>query len=428
MRFAKRPAAAFVALLTLLGVLVALPAAPASAGPSVDVKAFGPAPALGAPDMALNGGIVDIAAHPTANGYWLLGRDGGVFSYGVPFFGSTGGMRLNRPVVGMTPTPDGNGYWFVAEDGGVFSFGSARFFGSTGQHPPELAHRRHGRDTERCRLLVGRRGRRRVRVRRRAVLRVDGWRVDRHAHGRHRRIRHAVPVTCSSGANGSLFSFGDAPHYTAAAMPQGATDVALTRTGNGAWVVGRDGAIYAYGDAGYMGGANPSDRNAAAIAAAAGGGYWVAMVPRPPSGPPAPPNSGSGRRIVYSNSAQRVWLVEADNTYAHTFLVSGRRGVPAPSTYHVFSKSAMSSAHNGALRLPYMTRFAVSRSGLAIGFHGIPLREQRHPDPRRRGARRVPQRGLRPHEPERHQGALELGPDRHDRRRPPARLRAQPNM
>ena len=132
MRFAKRSASALVALLTMLGVLIALPAAPASAGPSVDVKAFGPAPALGAPDAALNGGIVDIAAHPTLNGYWLLGRDGGVFSYGVPFFGSTGGMRLNKPVVGMTPTPDGNGYWFVAEDGGVFSFGSARFFGSTG--------------------------------------------------------------------------------------------------------------------------------------------------------------------------------------------------------------------------------------------------------------------------------------------------------
>jgi len=162
-------------------------------------------------------------------------------------------------------------------------------------------------------------------------------------------------------------------------VPQGATDVALTRTGNGAWVVARDGAVYAYGDAGYMGGANPSDRNAAAIAAAAGGGYWVAMVPRPPSGPPAPPNTGSGRRIVYSNSAQRVWLVEADNTYAHTFLVSGRRGVPAPSTYHVFSKSVMSSAHNGALRLPYMTRFAVSGSGLAIGFHGIPLRSNGTP-------------------------------------------------
>ena len=378
MRFTQRPAAVFVALLTLLGVLVALPAAPASAGPSVDVKAFGPAPALGAPDMALNGGIVDIAAHPTANGYWLLGRDGGVFSYGVPFFGSTGGMRLNRPVVGMTPTPDGNGYWFVAEDGGVFSFGSARFFGSTGSI--RLNSRIVGMAATPSGAgywLVGEDG---------GVFAFG----DAPFYGSTGGVwtgTHMVGIVASGtgagylfvGANGNLFAFGDAPHYTAAAVPQGATDVALTRTGNGAWVVASDGAVYAYGDAGYMGGANPSDRNAAAIAAAAGGGYWVAMVPRPPSGPPAPPNTGSGRRIVYSNSAQRVWLVEADNTYAHTFLVSGRRGVPAPSTYHVFSKSVMSSAHNGALRLPYMTRFAVSGSGLAIGFHGIPLRSNGTP-------------------------------------------------
>src|SRR5205823_475913 len=35
-------------------------------------------------------------------GYWLLGGDGGVFSFGqAPFFGSTGGMKLNRPAVAM---------------------------------------------------------------------------------------------------------------------------------------------------------------------------------------------------------------------------------------------------------------------------------------------------------------------------------------
>jgi lipoprotein-anchoring transpeptidase ErfK/SrfK len=39
----------------------------------------------------------------------------------------------------------------------------------------------------------------------------------------------------------------------------------------------------------------------------------------------------------------------------------------------------MSSAHNGDLRLPYMTRFTVARSGLAIGFHGIPLRRNGSP-------------------------------------------------
>ena len=66
-------------------------------------------------------------------GYWLLGRDGGVFSFGdAGFFGSTGGIQLNRPAVAMAAAPDGKGYWFVATDGGVFTFGSAAFFGSTG--------------------------------------------------------------------------------------------------------------------------------------------------------------------------------------------------------------------------------------------------------------------------------------------------------
>jgi hypothetical protein len=66
-------------------------------------------------------------------GYWLLGADGGIFTYGdAPFFGSTGNIKLKEPVVGMTATPDGLGYWLVASDGGVFTFGNAPFLGSTG--------------------------------------------------------------------------------------------------------------------------------------------------------------------------------------------------------------------------------------------------------------------------------------------------------
>jgi hypothetical protein len=363
-------------VLAALAGVIALPAAPASAGPSVDVHAFGPAPALGAPDVPLNGRIVDIAAHPTLNGYWLLGRDGGVFSYGVPFFGSTGGMRLNQPVVGMTPTPDGNGYWFVAEDGGVFSFGSARFFGSTGGL--RLNARVVGMaatPTGGGYWLLGEDG---------GIFAFGDAPFFGSTGGTATGTRMVGIVGAANGggylflgANGALYAFGSAPAFAPIGLMQGAADIALTRSGAGAWVVARDGAIYSYGDAGYMGGANSNTRFAAAIGAAAGGGYWVAMVP--PSGPPAPPNSGEGRRIVYSNSGQRVWLVESDNTYAHTFPVSGRQGVPAPGTYRVFSKSPMSSAHNGDLRLPFMTRFAVAPSGLAIGFHGIPLRRNGSP-------------------------------------------------
>ena len=40
-------------------------------------------------------------------GYWLVGSDGGIFSFGAaPFHGSMGGKFLQRPVVGITPTID----------------------------------------------------------------------------------------------------------------------------------------------------------------------------------------------------------------------------------------------------------------------------------------------------------------------------------
>jgi len=60
---------------------------------------------------------------PPSAGYDLVANDGGIFTFGPPFFGSEGGMRLNQPVVGMTMTADNKGYWLVARDGGIFAFG-----------------------------------------------------------------------------------------------------------------------------------------------------------------------------------------------------------------------------------------------------------------------------------------------------------------
>src|SRR5438552_2163644 len=62
-------------------------------------------------------------------GYWMGAADGGIFAFGVPFFGSTGNVHLNQPIVGMASTPEGDGYWLVAADGGVFVFGQAPFRG-----------------------------------------------------------------------------------------------------------------------------------------------------------------------------------------------------------------------------------------------------------------------------------------------------------
>ena len=40
----------------------------------------------------------------------------------APFDGSMGSQHLNQPIVGMAAAPDGKGYWLVAKDGGIFSF------------------------------------------------------------------------------------------------------------------------------------------------------------------------------------------------------------------------------------------------------------------------------------------------------------------
>ncbi len=80
----------------------------------------------------MNGPVIASVATHTGHGYYMVGSDGGVFSFGdARFHGSTGNLRLNRPVVGIAPAPDNHGYWLVASDGGVFAF-DAPFRGSMG--------------------------------------------------------------------------------------------------------------------------------------------------------------------------------------------------------------------------------------------------------------------------------------------------------
>ncbi len=82
----------------------------------------------------LNRPVVAMAADDATGGYGLVAADGGVFSFGAPFYGSTGAIGLNRPIVGMEAAPQGTGYRFVAADGGVFSF-DLPFEGSMGGRP-----------------------------------------------------------------------------------------------------------------------------------------------------------------------------------------------------------------------------------------------------------------------------------------------------
>ena len=126
------------------------------------------------------------AASTPQHGYWLVGSDGGIFTFGSAavlrldgslllqrpvvgisptadrrrllarwpptvasspsatpgYYGSHPRPRvctrpvrglpntLNAPIVGMVPSSDGGGYFMVASDGGVFAFGDAKFAGS----------------------------------------------------------------------------------------------------------------------------------------------------------------------------------------------------------------------------------------------------------------------------------------------------------
>ena len=92
--------------------------------------------------------------------------------------------------------------------------------------------------------------------------------------------------------------------------------------------------------------------------------------------PPAlPDNSGVGRRVVYQNKLQWVWVVDANNKVREAMPVSGRRGVPKPGEYQVTSQSLRSySLDFEGVWFINMTRFAFGPAGGNIGFHEIPVK------------------------------------------------------
>ncbi len=98
----------------------------------------------------------------------------------------------------------------------------------------------------------------------------------------------------------------------------------------------------------------------------------VTKLPPPPVNPfpPIPANSGAGRRVVYCNSCQRVWLVEENGWVFASYTVSGRRNYPKNGTYHVFRR--INPGWSKTLRLPYFVGFTYGNT-TDVGFHGIPL-------------------------------------------------------
>jgi lipoprotein-anchoring transpeptidase ErfK/SrfK len=94
---------------------------------------------------------------------------------------------------------------------------------------------------------------------------------------------------------------------------------------------------------------------------------------------PVPARSGTGRRVVFDMSVQRVWLVGDHDTVRRTYLVSGSRTDNlGPGTYEVFSRSRDAVSYTYEETMNYMVRFA-SGEQAAIGFHDIPRDQQGDP-------------------------------------------------
>jgi ribosomal protein L24E len=219
-------------------------------------------------------------SYPTGQGYWFVGADGGIFSFGdAQFFGSTGAIQLNEPIVGMAAYPFYEGYWFVGEDGGIFTFGSANFFGSTGDltlNQPVVGMAAHPSGDGYWHVAA------------------DGGIFSFGAAGFHGSTGDIVlnepivgmaPTPSGEGywlvaEDGGIFSFGDASFYgSMGAIPLNQPIVGMTATesGMGYWFVAADGGIFAFGDAlfyGSMGDVQLNEPIVGMEATPSGGGYW----------------------------------------------------------------------------------------------------------------------------------------------------------
>ncbi|WP_193611991.1 L,D-transpeptidase family protein [Nocardioides lijunqiniae] len=87
-----------------------------------------------------------------------------------------------------------------------------------------------------------------------------------------------------------------------------------------------------------------------------------------------PARSGDGRRVVFSEGRQRVWLVDGDDEVVRTYLVSGSAYDNLdPGTYEVYSRSEDAVGIDDSGTMKYFVRFTEGDAGAAIGFHDIPV-------------------------------------------------------
>jgi len=224
------------------------------------VFAFGGAPFEGSlPGLGVTvNDIVSMAATPTGRGYWLVGADGGVFAFGnAPYLGSLpGDGTAVSDIVGIATTPNGNGYWLVEANGAVYPFGISRFEGSL----PDMGVTVHdivgmaATPTDMGYWLVGADG---------GVYAFGNAPFMGSMVGLGQHVTNAVGIAGTSDgagywvatAAGAVAGFGSAGNFPGSPLVLNAPVSSITPTFSGSsyWLFGKDGGVFAYGGAPFEG-------------------------------------------------------------------------------------------------------------------------------------------------------------------------------
>ena len=176
------------------------------------------------------------------SGYWTLGTEGRVYSFGsASHLGDgIGFVPPSTTAVDIEPVAGGGGYWIAAANGAVYTFGNALYLG--GLAPGRL----HGGEsvTSMSATPTG----------------LGYWLFT---------------------TSGRVFGFGDAPFVgDMAGTPLNGPvlDSIPTPTGRGYYMVGSDGGIFTFGDADYAGSMGAQRLNApvqSLVPNPGGSGYWL---------------------------------------------------------------------------------------------------------------------------------------------------------
>jgi hypothetical protein len=258
-------------------------------------------------------GVGLLASPASANGvtpgYWLLGSDGGVFAFGVPFHGSAASpSTLCAPntsdrgfpdgtCLAFAATPDGGGYWILNVDTGtITAFGNAGDFGEPADDfvgtPREfvptgraIASTPDGQGY--WVLEIGLSGAGTVMPFGSAQFFGDtATLLQQSSVEFHGEPVGLVPTPSGAGywevySDGGVFGFGDAGFFGSTGgihLNQPIVGMAATPDGLGYWLVASDGGVFAFGNAVFHGSTGGIHLNKPIVGIARnadGTGYWL---------------------------------------------------------------------------------------------------------------------------------------------------------